>query len=233
MIDDVTVLEEQLAYYRSRAREYDQWWLRQGRYDRGHEHNARWFAESAEVASALESFQPSGRILELACGTGIWSERLVKHASDLVVVDGSREMLDLAERRLQSANVRYIEVDIFHWQPSEVFDIVFFSFWLSHVPPERFTDFWDLVRRCLAPEGRVFLVDSRYDQTSTAVDQRLSRPEATTLRRRLNDGREFKIYKIFYDVSELKNRLNGLGWRIEVVQTKRYFIYGHGHHKGA
>jgi SAM-dependent methyltransferase len=233
MTDDVSALAEQLAYYRARAHEYDQWWLREGRYDRGVEANERWFTESAEVAAALEAFQPAGHVLELACGTGIWSERLLAHASRLVLVDGSREMLDLAEHRLQSPAVRYIESDIFHWQPTETFDTVFFAFWLSHVPVERFAEFWDLVRRCLAPNGRIFFVDSRYEQTSTAVDHRLTGADAMRLRRRLNDGREYEIYKIFYEVFELGARLGSMGWRVEISQTKQYFICGQGSWKGA
>ena len=38
--EDQTLLREQLDYYRARAAEYDQWWLRQGRYDRGAALNA-------------------------------------------------------------------------------------------------------------------------------------------------------------------------------------------------
>ena len=227
MIDDAA-LTEQLEYYRARAQEYDQWWLRKGRYDRGSDDNEQWFSDSAEVASALEAFRPSGRVLELACGTGIWSERLLPFASSLAVVDGSREMLECAKRRLPKASVQYVQADLFEWEPTETFDTVFFSFWLSHVPPERFTDFWALVRRCLAPRGRVFFVDSRHEPTSTAVDHRLPGSEAVTLRRRLDDGREFQIYKIFYDASELETRLAALGWKVEIRKTGRYFIYGQG-----
>jgi demethylmenaquinone methyltransferase/2-methoxy-6-polyprenyl-1,4-benzoquinol methylase len=232
MSDDVA-LSEQLEYYRARAHEYDQWWYRKGRYDRGVEANERWFSESAEVFSAFDAFQPSGHVLELACGTGIWSEKLLSFASSLVVVDGSSEMLELAKRRLRSPNVRYVEANIFDWEPGEAFDTVFFSFWLSHVPPERFAEFWSLVSRCLAPGGRVFFVDSRHEPTSTAVDHRLPGSEALTLRRRLNDGREYQIYKIFYDHSGLEARLNALGWEANVSITERYFIYGQCHRKGA
>jgi demethylmenaquinone methyltransferase/2-methoxy-6-polyprenyl-1,4-benzoquinol methylase len=232
MADD-PALNEQLEYYRARAAEYDQWWYRQGRYDRGAELNAQWFSESAEVFSAFDKFQPSGHVLELACGTGIWSEKLVPFASSLVVVDGSREVIEIAKRRLRSSSVRYVEANIFEWEPSEAFDTVFFSFWLSHVPPERFTEFWSLVSRCLAPRGRVFFVDSRHEPSSTAVDHRLPGTEALTLRRRLNDGREFQIYKIFYDPAELETRLSALDWTITVSKTERYFIYGQGRRKGA
>jgi SAM-dependent methyltransferase len=220
---------EQLDYYRARAGEYNQWWLRHGRYDLGEALNAQWHADAAVVSSALSAFQPTGRVLELACGTGIWTEQLLPFASHLTALDGSPEMLALNAARIQSPRVRYVHADIFAWRPAEQFDVVFFGFWLSHVPPERFASFWNLVRSCLAPEGRVFFVDSRREPTSTAVDHRLPEPEATVLRRRLNDGREFQIYKLFYDAEELTERLCELGWQFEIRQTDHYFLYGSGH----
>jgi SAM-dependent methyltransferase len=222
-------LQQQLDYYRARAAEYDQWWLRQGRYDRGPELNDQWFADAAVVSSALSAFCPAGRVLEFACGTGIWTEQLLRFASHLTALDGSPEMLAINAARLRSSAVQYIEADLFHWQPRGEFDVIFFGFWLSHVPPERFDPFWQLVRSCLAPGGRVFFVDSRRDATSTAIDHRLPEQEATVLRRRLNDGREFQIYKIFYEPGDLRQRLNALGWEFDIRQTEHYFLYGHGH----
>jgi ubiquinone/menaquinone biosynthesis C-methylase UbiE len=223
-----TTLQEQLDYYRARAAEYDQWWLRQGRYDRGGIENEQWFKDCAALATELNRFRPSGRVLELASGTGIWSERLLPHASRLTLVDGSSEMLEIAARRLQSPNVQYIQANIFDWQSDTQFDVVFFSFWLSHVPPERFAGFWSMVGRCLAPGGRVFFIDSQHEQTSTAMDHRLPARETIQLQRRLNDGREFRIYKIFYQPEELQQRLARLGWKIQVNATERYFIHGQG-----
>ena len=227
-MDDSAPIREQLDYYRARAVEYDQWWLRQGRYNRGTTLNARWFAEAAQVSAALSAFRPAGRVLELACGTGIWSEQLLLFASHLTAVDGSPEMLAINAARLRSPGVRYVEANLFEWQPTDRFDTVFFGFWLSHVPPERFADFWSLVGSCLSPGGRVFFVDSRHEESSTAVDHRLPEPKATILRRRLNDGREFQIYKIFYDTEDLTDRLSELGWRFTIQQTGRYFLYGAG-----
>lgn len=228
MIDDVNALREQLAYYRARAHEYDEWWLRQNRYDRGAKLNERWFTEAGEVVGALETFRPTGRVLELAAGTGIWSQQLLPFARQLVLLDGSREMLALAAARLNSTKVRCVEADIFSWRPKGKFDTVFFSFWLSHVPPNRFNDFWELVSRCLAPGGRVFLLDSIHEVSSTALDHKLPPAEATTLTRRLNDGREFQIYKVFYDQMELAKELECLGWRFNLSRTQQYFFYGGG-----
>ena len=228
------MLREQLDYYRERAAEYDQWWLRQGRYDRGPAQKAQWFAEASEVRSALVAFRPAARVLELACGTGIWTEQLLPFADELTAIDGSREMLAINAGRLGSPRVRYIEADLFRWRPSDEgrFDTIFFGFWLSHVPPERFAEFWNLVDSCLAPEGRVFFLDSRYQETSTAVDHTLPERSATVLQRRLNDGREYRVYKIFYDRDELTRRLAELGWTFEIEKTRNYFMYGAGGRMG-
>ena len=54
--DDAALLAEQVAYYRARAGEYDEWWLRTGRYDRGAALNAQWLAETDAVEAALDAF---------------------------------------------------------------------------------------------------------------------------------------------------------------------------------
>ena len=70
------VLSEQRAYYRDRAPEYDEWWQRRGRYDRGEEESREWHHQVASVDAALRSFDVKGDVLELASGTGWWTERL-------------------------------------------------------------------------------------------------------------------------------------------------------------
>ena len=48
-----TPAKVEARYYRERAPEYDDWWFRRGRFDRGEEANARWFGEAA-CAELLE-----------------------------------------------------------------------------------------------------------------------------------------------------------------------------------
>jgi len=223
-----SVLQEQIAYYRARAGEYDQWFRREGRYDRGPDANAQWFSEAAQVEAALQAFAPTGRVLELACGTGLWTRHLVRFADSVTALDASPEVLEINRARLGDANVRYVEADLLHWTPDGAYDTVFFGYWLSHVPPERFEEFWELVEKCLAPGGRVFFVDSLYDAASTAADHELEGAAAVTLTRRLNDGQEFRIVKVFYRPEELAQKLAGLGWQFDVQSTPNYFLYGSG-----
>jgi demethylmenaquinone methyltransferase/2-methoxy-6-polyprenyl-1,4-benzoquinol methylase len=221
------ILSEQLAYYRARAAEYDEWWYRTGRYDRGEDHHSRWIKDIAELKSTVDNFSPCGRILEIAGGTGIWSEQLLPYCESLTVVDGSPEVLAINQAKLCSERVRYVEADLFEWAPNDQYDTVFFSFWLSHVPDEKFDSFWQLVHSCLAPGGRIFFIDSRRNSSSTAVDHVLPN-QGSAMERRLNDGRAFKIYKLFYDPPVLENRLADIGWSVTVGQTSQFFIYGYG-----
>lgn len=225
--EDERLLAEQQTFYRCRAGEYDEWWQRRGRYDRGREDAAEWQAEVAQVERSLSLAGGTGDVLELAGGTGWWTERLAATATTLTVVDGSVETLELNRRRVRRDDVSYLEADLFTWEPpvAGAFDLVFFSFWLSHVPRHRVGAFWSLVARCLAPDGCAFLIDNRDDPRVTRPDPYVYAREGDVQRRRLNDGSEHRVVKVFYQPDELVGVLAPLGWDATIQGTRR-FIYG-------
>lgn len=170
------LLAEQVAYYRARAPEYDA-----GALD---------LPGGDEIVAALKAFAPTGNVLELACGTGAWTAELLRHAQVVTAVDASPEMLDLAAQRVANdPRVRFVLADLFAWRPERHYDVVFFGFWISHVPVERFATFWDLVRECLTPEGRVFFADDAYRTSDELIEGR----DSTTIERRLEDGTPFRV----------------------------------------
>ena len=228
-MSDGGILQDQIDYYRARAGEYDEWWFRTGRYDRGAEFNARWRAEVATVEAALDTWLTARRpqtLLELACGTGLFTRRLAPRVPQITAVDASPEVVAINRSRVAAANVDYIEADLFSWRPAARYDAVFFSFWLSHVPEDRFAVFWDNVANALAPGGAVYLIDSAFDTMSTAKDHVLPERDAGVVTRRLNDGREFRIVKLFWEPRALAARLGALGWSAAIAQTPSYFIHG-------
>ena len=225
------ILQDQIDYYRARAGEYDEWWFRNGRYDHGAEFNARWHRETGAVENALDTWladRRPGSVLELACGTGLFTRRIARRVAHVTAVDASPEVIAINRARVASTSVTYEQADLFEWRPppGEVYDVVFFSFWLSHVPEVRFAPFWERVASALAPQGAAYVIDSAFDPTSTAKNHDLSGHEAGVVTRKLNDGREFRIVKIFWKPHVLAARLEKLGWTAKLTQTPNYFIHG-------
>jgi SAM-dependent methyltransferase len=222
------MLEEQADYYEARAAEYEDCYLRRGRYDHGPQENAKWFAETARLESAVDRFDASGTVLELACGTGLWTRFLAPRAQRLVAVDSSAKVLELNRSRYGAPNVDYRQADIFDWAPSagERFDAIFFGFFISHIPPSLFAGFWHDLRQWLAPGGSVFFCDDAAGSQRPFSGERIQDAPGFALKRGLSDGREFTIVKIFYAVQELTSMLHALGWDADVATTGALFIHG-------
>ena len=172
---------------------------------------------------------PAGDVLELACGPGWWTSRLLQDATSVTAVDAAREMLAIARDAIgDDARVSFVLADLFTWRPDRRYDVVFFGFWLSHVPLERFDAFWALVDECLAPAGRVFFADDAY----RTADELIEGPESTTILRRLNDGSPHRVVKVPHTPHELERRLAQLGWDVAVSPTAGPFYWGAGSRAG-
>ena len=225
-MQDDALLAEQLQYYRARAVEYDEWFFRQGRYDRGERHRTAWFGEIGAVEEALREAASSGDVLELACGTGLWTRHLAALHRRVTALDASPEAIAINQARVATDRVEYVVADLFSWSPGgATFDLVFFAFWLSHVPIDRFEAFWRLVRTAVKPGGMAFFVDSLREQTSTALDHD-QLEDSGVVTRKLNDGRSFRVVKVFHQPEALQQRLSTLGWMGTVQSTGKFFLYG-------
>jgi demethylmenaquinone methyltransferase/2-methoxy-6-polyprenyl-1,4-benzoquinol methylase len=199
-----TLLDEQIRYYRARASEYD----------------ATSIPPDGPVAASLRRVEAEvaalgirGRVLELAAGTGQWTERLVASASELTAVDASPEMLRINAEKVGDRRVRYVVSDVFDLVPEPTWDVVFFSAWLSHVPATHFDAFWDLVAGLLAPGGRAIVVDEAAPGLGGEdwVDD-----HGGVVRRRLSDGSDYRAVKILWEPAELEQRLRSMGWEAEI-----------------
>jgi 2-polyprenyl-3-methyl-5-hydroxy-6-metoxy-1,4-benzoquinol methylase len=215
LCDDVRVTDEVLAdqveYYRRRAGEYDV---------TAYGDVAAFRARIARLAAEM---RPTGSVLEIACGTGLWTEALARWADTVTAIDAAPEMVAIARDRVRLASVSFEVADVFSWDPGTRFDVIFFSAWLSHVPASRFGQFWQLLRSLLAGNGRVLLIDEPIDvrgkETYVA-----GRDEV--IERRLCDGSTFRVIKNFVDPQELELRLRRLGWDCVIRRDGSDLVYG-------
>jgi demethylmenaquinone methyltransferase/2-methoxy-6-polyprenyl-1,4-benzoquinol methylase len=211
------VTEELLAgqadYYRRRAGEYDE--TAYG--DLG--------AAGDRIARLVAELQPTGNLLEIACGTGMWTAALAGHAERVTAIDVAPEAVAIARERVSAANVTFEVVDVFSWDTTAKFDAIFFSAWLSHVPTDRFEQFWRQLRSLLNPGGRVLFVDEHVDERSKEAylpggDE--------VVERQLRDGSTYRIVKNFVDPEPLELRLRELGWTAQIRRDDAPWVWVYG-----
>lgn len=222
----VTPADEALrAYYAARASEYDDWYLRRGRYSHGEDADQQWRRELDEAAHWLDALPIAGEVVELAAGTGWWSPALA-HKGRLTIYDGVPEPLAIAADRLRGQGATAaIEVRDAWAQPDRLVDALFFGFWLSHVPRARLRQFLTICRAWLRPGGTLAFIDSRPDPESGATNHPTPADDMSV--RRLNDGREFVIPKIYYEPPELEPALVDAGFvNVAVTLSERFFMLG-------
>ena len=203
------VIEEQIQYYRRRAAEYD----------------ATAYGALAPAAARIgrisSAWPVEGAVLELACGTGMWTRMLADRAAELTAIDASPEAIEIARRRCP-ASVRFACADVLRWTPDRRYQLVFFGFWLSHVPSSHLGNFFGMLRQSLTATGEVIFVDEHVSQASH--EQPTADPELVT--RDLSDGTQHQVVKVFLDPPRLAARLDALGWDCELKVDGEDWVIG-------
>ncbi|SCE04874.1 demethylmenaquinone methyltransferase / 2-methoxy-6-polyprenyl-1,4-benzoquinol methylase [Streptomyces sp. DvalAA-19] len=202
--------ERQIAYYRARAGEYDDSYS-----DRMH---------MPQLANVLDDLPIRGDVLELACGTGQWTRLISDRVRSLTALDAAPEMLSAARERMHGTATRFIEADVFSWEPDRQYDTIFFAFWLSHVPPVEMEAFWDLLRWTLAPGGRVVFLDDA--PAKAGIEEAVAEAQVPTVRRRLADGSHHQAVKVLRDAADLASQLCDLEWEAQIEPVDHYHIAG-------
>ena len=222
------LLAEQIRYYDDRASEYEDLWYARGRHDRGPDRNDEWFQETARAEAEVDALEVHGSVLELAYGSGLWTRRLAPRADRYVAVDAAPSMLALNAERAGDPTIEFVRADVFEWEPSatERFDLVFFGFFLTHVPPDRLAPLWGRIRPWLNDRGRVSFVDDRAGPDRPRSGVAVPDGPSFAHRRRLGDGREYTIVKLFYEPADLAGRIGSFGWDAEVHAVGAHFLFG-------
>ncbi len=210
------LIKEMKEYYCRRAPEYDDWLLRRNAYDKGPTLNSLWSDDLALLWRCARSIRGHS-ILELSCGTGMWTQHLANHNS-IFPTDSSSEMLDITEQR---TGLRGIVVDNFDLQieNNREYDMCFFAFWLSHVPEDRVASFFTSVRRSVNPGSRLLIFDSYLNKSELNCLEHKKNVQIRALR----NGEVFRVYKRYLTRPELENLGSRYCSSYRIDYTPNYF----------
>jgi SAM-dependent methyltransferase len=194
-------------YYADRAAEYDEVYRKPERQ-----------ADLARLRCLLPPLVAGKRVLEIAAGTGYWTEVLASTAAEIVATDLNAETIAIATQRdYGPAPVALRTADAYQLQtvPGE-FDLVFCGFWWSHIARADIPRFLAGVRGRTGSGVQLVLVDNRYVPGSNTPVSRTGPDGDTYQRRSLAVGREYEVLKNFPSreqlAADLKSAATDLAW---------------------
>jgi len=202
-------------YYARRASEFEKVYARPERQ-----------RELAALRQMLPPWFAGEAVLEVACGTGYWTEVIAGAARSILATDVSDEMLDIARRKHYGrCPVALRRADAYTLAGVQgEFSAGLAAFWWSHVPRPRRRPFLEAFHARLAPGARVVLLDNVYvDGSSSPPAPAPDREGNTYSLRRLADGSEWRILKNYPTETEVREDLSPLAAEVEYGAMKHYW----------
>jgi SAM-dependent methyltransferase len=204
-----------IDYYAKRAQEYEQIYHKPERQD-----------DLQFLRQFVDQTLTGHRVLEIACGTGYWTELLAGVADSVVATDINEEVLEIARTKsLPASKVRFARQDAYALPPrAENCSAGLGVFWWSHVPRIRLNRFLDGFHAALNDGAQVVFIDNLFVEGSSTPISRTDASGDTYQNRRLEDGSQHEVLKNFPTKSELRSAVAGSGVDIEVRFLRYYWI---------
>ena len=203
-------------YYDERANEYDKVYQ-----------NPK---EQEDLEKATKIFQnlfSNITVLEFACGTGYWTERIGKTAKSIYATDVNKSVIKIAEEKRKLNNVTYELADMYDFKSKNKYEGFFGGFIWSHIKIQDLDEFIGNLKRLVKPKGKIAFIDSNPLKDTNHDLKRVFKTDDfgnTYQERKVKNGNEYLVLKNFPKKEFIYEKLSKIANKIEVVQTKYYWI---------
>lgn len=202
------------SYYAKRAAEYERIYAKPERQ-----------ADLRTLEARIGKMLSGRKVLELACGTGYWTDVFAAHAAQVTALDLNEEMLEIARSKKNVAKVQFVRGSAYEIPDfGRAHDALFAGHWWSHVQLERLDAFLEAATRAVAPGALMAFFDNRYVAGSSTPISRRDAKGNTYQARKLDDGSGHEVLKNFPAESELIQRASRHGWGANVELLPHYWL---------
>lgn len=197
--------QEMLLYYDERAGEYDEIYLGNGPAIR---HYSEQYREDVVRISEVVAGFGAGELIDVACGTGFWAPHYAGNCDRFTFVDQSEGMLAECRKRIAGLGLsgasRFVRGNIFDiaLEPA-TYDCALVGFLLSHLTSKQEAAFFEKVKEILRPAAQLMIIDSYWSERRKAGGRKREGQQERTL----DDGRAFRVYKRYFDESDIEEML--------------------------
>ena len=206
--------ESMKSYYAQRAREYERIYAKPERQ-----------ADLRQLESRIGSMFTGCDVLEIACGTGYWTQFAANTARSITATDINPEVIAIAKSKSYRTQPIFLVADAY--APTTIpgkFNALLSAFWWSHIPKERLDEFLSALHQRLAPGSLVAFLDNRYVEGSSTLISSTDAYRNTYQDRRLDDGSIHHVLKNFPSIGEIEAALVGRSTDLEILELQYYWL---------
>lgn len=207
--------QDLVSYYSDRAKEYEKVYLNP--------------AEQGDLQTAEKIFQDifaNKTVLEIACGTGYWTERIAKTATSILATDINESVIEIARSR-QEENINFAIADMFDFSSEKKFDAVFGGFIWSHILLQNLDEFLKRVKSLLCSKGTVVFIDGNAVAGTNHDLKNITKIDKfgnTFQTRKLENGSSHLVLKNFPTKEFLYQKLSKIATDIKFINLDYYWI---------
>lgn len=201
------------SYYAARANEYDNVYLKPERQN-----------DLRQIERWLSGVFAGRSVLDVACGTGYWTQFFAPHCARVVAIDSAPETLQVARSRVRQGSVEFIVGDAYDLpvQP-EPLEAGFAGFWWSHIPRARIGEFLRGFHAALKPGATVVFLDNRFVAGSSTPIAEQDSEGNTYQTRLLSNGTSHRVLKNFPSKQELLAAVTPLATDVRYREWEYYW----------
>ena len=203
------------TYYAKRAREYEVVYSKPER-----QVDLQYLRERIPTRFAGRS------VLEVACGTGYWTQFIAQSARIICATDLTEETLAIARGKNIAASRALFKVADAMALPADLgtFDSAFCGFWWSHLAHAQIDAFIASLHARLVPGATVLLLDNRYvEGSSTPISRRTAEGDTYQLRH-LANGSNYDVLKNFPSEEDIRTQLRGRAINVQYTALQYYWL---------
>jgi ubiquinone/menaquinone biosynthesis C-methylase UbiE len=164
-------------------------------------------------------------VLEIACGTGYWTERIAACAASVLATDVSADILTYAQAKdLPPGKARFAVADAYHLDVQGSFDACFAGFWWSHVKREDQGPFLASLGKVLQKDGLLVMIDNAFVEEGSLPIARTDHEGNTYQIRTLENGERFEVVKNFPTDSTLRKKIGPYARDIRIQRLTHYWM---------
>ncbi len=215
MADPRSTTPQLETYYAKRASEYEQVYEKAERQD-----ELEWLRRRIPVLFGGRT------VLEVACGTGYWTQLIAKTAKKVYACDINEAVLEIArDKPIAKGRVEFFRADAVSLEGvDERCDAAFAGFWWSHVKKSGIERFVANLATRLAPGSIVAILDNTYVEGSSTAILRRDAEGNTYQKRKVLSGEEYEVLKNFPTADELREAVAPVAREAHLESLHYYWL---------